>query len=287
MPSSPYHTAAHLQGASSSALTSSGRTYDAKLVQREMLRLGTLAHQLPSAALSTVHNSASAASAALASASAHILPTSNSTATVIPSVSSTIGHAHGGAASISMGMTGNDGAAWAQLHVHVLPLFNHEQLQPPIEDLNALVQRHIKAVVSFPSRALATLENDAAELINSGMITLNTKLTGVEDDKLVLLPLQTSEVLIGLYRTPKSHRPSSPTQESAQMVTSTPCSPIDVRTIALRAFRDKIIVPVAPRLEARLLAMFRREGPVVGSASNGSSLGTEATGYQPPRLQQM
>ena len=34
-----------------------------------------------------------------------------------------------------------------------------------------------------PSRALATLEVDVAELINSGMITLNSKLSGVEDDK--------------------------------------------------------------------------------------------------------
>ena len=36
-----------------------------------------------------------------------------------------------------------------------------------------------------PSRALATLEVDVAELINSGMITLNSKLSGVEDDKLI------------------------------------------------------------------------------------------------------
>lgn len=67
------HRAAHLQGASSSALTSSGRTYDAKLVQREMLRLGTLAHQLPSAALATLSNS----TAALASASTLVLPSTD------------------------------------------------------------------------------------------------------------------------------------------------------------------------------------------------------------------
>jgi hypothetical protein len=54
------------------------------------------------------------------------------------------------------------------------------------EDLNVLVKRHIQSVVSAsPSRALATLENDAAELIAQGMVTVNAKLKGVEDEKLV------------------------------------------------------------------------------------------------------
>jgi hypothetical protein len=54
------------------------------------------------------------------------------------------------------------------------------------EDLNVLVKRHIQTVVSAaPSRALATLENDAAELIAQGMVTVNAKLKGVEDEKLV------------------------------------------------------------------------------------------------------
>lgn len=54
------------------------------------------------------------------------------------------------------------------------------------EDLNILVKRHIQSVVSsYPSKALAMLENDASELIASGMVTLNAKLTGIDDDKLV------------------------------------------------------------------------------------------------------
>ena len=54
------------------------------------------------------------------------------------------------------------------------------------EDLNALVKRHIQGVVSAaPSKALATLEHDASALISSGMVTLNAKLTGIDDDKLV------------------------------------------------------------------------------------------------------
>lgn len=54
------------------------------------------------------------------------------------------------------------------------------------EYLNVFVKRHIQAVVAAaPSRALASLENDAVELIAQGMVTLNAKLKGVEDEKLV------------------------------------------------------------------------------------------------------
>lgn len=54
------------------------------------------------------------------------------------------------------------------------------------EDLNILVKRHIQTVVSAsPSKALSTLELDASELIASGMVTLNAKLMGVDDEKLL------------------------------------------------------------------------------------------------------
>lgn len=36
-----------------------------------------------------------------------------------------------------------------------------------------------------PSKALTNLENDVSELIASGMVTLNAKLNGIDDDKLV------------------------------------------------------------------------------------------------------
>ena len=36
-----------------------------------------------------------------------------------------------------------------------------------------------------PAKALTTLENDVSELIASGMVTLNAKLNGIDDEKLV------------------------------------------------------------------------------------------------------
>jgi hypothetical protein len=54
------------------------------------------------------------------------------------------------------------------------------------EDLNTLVKRHINTIVSSsPSKALATLDGEVAELISLGMVTLKAKLVGIDDDKLV------------------------------------------------------------------------------------------------------
>lgn len=38
-------------------------------------------------------------------------------------------------------------------------------------------------ISSVPSKALATLEKDATELIANGMVTLSAKLSGIEDGK--------------------------------------------------------------------------------------------------------
>ncbi|KAK0498408.1 HbrB-like-domain-containing protein [Armillaria luteobubalina] len=243
-----------------------GRTYDSKLVTREMHRLGNLAHLPPA-----------------------------------PSVSSLSLPAPGAMAQVSMASTsGSD--PWGTLHVHILPLFNGEPLRIPIENLNMLVKAHIATAASSPSKALATLEHDTSELIGSGMRTLNAKLTEQEDDKLVgriveiwgffwdqvlpyvegaLLPLQTDPLLSSLYRTPK--RPSSPSRQNNKGSISTSLGAslqlstqhIDVRAVALRSFRDKVILPLAPRLKARLSMVNRQDNF------------QETPGYQQPRLQQM
>ncbi|KAF7375994.1 hypothetical protein MSAN_00014000 [Mycena sanguinolenta] len=217
-------------------------TYDPKLVSREMHRLGNHAGLAP----------------ALSQA---------------PSVTSLALPAPGSMAQVSLASTASTDP-WGALHVQVLPLFNREPLRIPIEDLNGLVKRHIQTVVSSsPSRAITTLEQNAGELIASGMVTLNSKLTGIDDETLirglvetwslfwdevltylegVLLPLRTDPLISSLSRS-KPHRPSSPRQTSKSKLpfmngSSLPTNYIDVRTIALRSFRDKIVVPLAPRL---------------------------------------
>ncbi len=58
--------------------------------------------------------------------------------------------------------------------------------------MNALVKRHIQTVVtSTPKSALNKLETDASELISAGMVTLNAKLMGVQDNKLIACVVET------------------------------------------------------------------------------------------------
>ncbi|KAJ6495567.1 HbrB-like-domain-containing protein, partial [Mycena vitilis] len=248
-----------------------GRTYDSKLVSREMHRLGNLAH-LPAGLAPGLSQA--------------------------PSVTSLALPAPGSMAQVSLASTAS-ADPWGTLHVQVLPLFNGEPLRIPIEDLNMLVQRHIQTVVSSaPSKAIAALEHDAAELIASGMVTLNSKLAGTDDNTLirrvvevwsffwdqvltyvegVLLPMHTDPLVSTLYRG-KPHRPSSPRQTSKgniafSMNGGLPSNYIDVRTIALRSFRDKVVVPLAPRLKACILNRQEKE--------NAQDTATQ------PRLQQM
>ncbi|RIA89324.1 HbrB-like protein, partial [Glomus cerebriforme] len=68
---------------------------------------------------------------------------------------------------------------WGSLVVKVLPLFNGEGLKLCIEDLNDLVRRCMN------DRPLHSLYDDINELLESGMFTLNGKLRGVPDEKLV------------------------------------------------------------------------------------------------------
>ncbi|KAK2467798.1 hypothetical protein APHAL10511_000093 [Amanita phalloides] len=251
--------------------TSHNRTYDSKLVTREMHRLGVSSPLAPS----------------IASA-----PSTSSLALPPPSII---------APTISQSSS-ND--PWRSLHVHVLPLFNGEPLRIPIEDLNTLVKRHIQTVVSSsPPRALVTLEQDTSELIASGMVTLNAKLMEIEDEKLVarvveiwgffwdnvltyvegvLLPLQTDPLLSSLYRPPKAHnRATSPPRQSvpqtmlSSSINNVSPTHIDVRSIALRSFRDKVILPLFERLYARLALPNRQDNF------------QESAAHHQPRLQQM
>ncbi|KAJ7599358.1 HbrB-like-domain-containing protein [Mycena floridula] len=249
-----------------------GRTYDGKLVSREMHRLGNI---LPGTGLvNSISQAPTAAAGIPAPGAMHV-------------------HAAMSQANVAAA-SGSD--PWGALHVHVLPLFNGEPLRIAIEDLNILVKRHISSTISSsPGKAVQNLENDAAELIASGMVTLNAKLSNLEDDKLVgrvveiwgffwdqvltyiegvLLPLQTDPLLLSLHRTPK--RPSSPSRsaQKSSAANAATSNQIDVRTVALRSFRDKVILPLASRLYTRLASFSKQET-------------FQDSSYQQPRLQQM
>lgn len=118
----------YVQSVTASALAAAGRTYDGKLIAREMARYGALAH--PPTALPTI-----GLSGASPSASTLALSTSGGTAGTsagaIPS-GHTHGHGHGHGHGPGSGYGLGADSAWAQLHVLVLPLFNYEQLSKPM-----------------------------------------------------------------------------------------------------------------------------------------------------------
>ncbi|KAJ7039251.1 HbrB-like-domain-containing protein, partial [Mycena alexandri] len=204
-----------------------------------------------------------------------------------PSVTSLALPAPGSMAQVSLASSSSD--PWDAVH----------PLRIPIEDLNQLVKRHISTVVSAsPSKAVATLEHDAAELIAQGMVTLNSKLSGIDDSLLVRRVVEVwsffwdqvltyvegvlllfnsivscsrctpTRLLSTLYRG-KPHRPSAVFNFTATMAPNY----IDVRTVALRSFRDKVIVPLAARLRTCIVNREEKE--------NAQDTATQ------PRLQQM
>lgn len=139
--------------------------YDAKLMAREMDRLGLASHS-------------------------SVIPSTNVSTLSLPLSSQPLPALTAGSSSV-LPSTTSDTAPYQQLHVHVLPLFNSENLKVPIEDLNNLVKQHIQAVISrAPSRALAALEQDVKDLVNMGMITLNAKLQGLEEETLLTRVVQ-------------------------------------------------------------------------------------------------
>ncbi|KAF9245042.1 HbrB-like-domain-containing protein [Melanogaster broomeanus] len=269
----------------SSSAVSKGHTSPSKPSSTQMHRLGTFAGLTPALA-QTLSSSASASTLTLAPS------ISSTTATLVPE------HVAQPYANVP-----DKDNPWGTLHVHVLPLFNEEPLRVPIEDLNALVRRHIQTVVTTsPSRALTTLATDARELIGAGMVTINAKLTGLSDELLmtrlveqwsffwdhilpyvegVLLPFQTDQLLTSLLRTAKQHRSSSPTRQGAKIAPTLPSSlaafspTIDVRSVALCAFRDRVVFPLHGRLHTLLSPPQTKE--------TLARLGQ----YRQPRLQQM
>jgi hypothetical protein len=125
----------------------------------------------------------------------HPTPTSHSGSSGVPAMASAASASSISLATASsMAAIDSRGAAaaaspdnpWASLHLHVLPLFNGEPLRYPIEDLNTLVRKHLRAVVSrSPSRAISMLEGDVVELVKTGMLNLNAKLSNLDDEKLI------------------------------------------------------------------------------------------------------
>ncbi|KAK6500743.1 hypothetical protein TWF506_003507 [Arthrobotrys conoides] len=148
---------------------------------------------------------------------------------------------------------------WPLLKSRVLPLFNGEGLRTPVEDLNKLVIVHIKHQVD--KKAAILLIDDIQSLLEHGMALLDNTLSKLTDVRLiprlvelwnfvfstvlpyfeaVFLPLQQefkgNGTILGLG--------------GAREVWGTPDQRLDLRRMALIAYRDSIILPLYTRLHA-------------------------------------
>ena len=142
-----------------------GRTYESKLVSREMHRLGNFAYLNPAP---FTHPPSSSTGLPQSSGS----PWGALTIHVSPSLDGEVLRVP---VQVSMGYFQES---------HRFLVFS--------KGLNTLRKRHIQSVVSAaPLKAKAPLEYNTSALILSGMVILSAKLTGMNDDKLISRVVET------------------------------------------------------------------------------------------------
>ncbi|SPO25498.1 uncharacterized protein UTRI_03080_B [Ustilago trichophora] len=82
---------------------------------------------------------------------------------------------------------GSSSDTWQMICIRVLPLFNGEALRTSIEELNEMVSLHVrKTLERSQAHAIESLTLDLISLASTGTLTLNSKLQGLEDTRLLL-----------------------------------------------------------------------------------------------------
>ncbi|EXX69845.1 Bit61p [Rhizophagus irregularis DAOM 197198w] len=138
-----------------------------------------------------------------------------------------------------MEQSGQQHDTWGSLAVKVLPLFNGEGLKLSIEDLNELVRRCIN------DRSIQLLYDGINELLESGMFTLNGKLVGVPDEKLVSRLVELWSFYFGTV-IPYFEGVFLPLQIYNS---TTQQNQLSIRRLVLKSFRDHVILPMGNRIE--------------------------------------
>ncbi|KAI8378727.1 HbrB-like-domain-containing protein [Choanephora cucurbitarum] len=157
--------------------------------------------------------------------------------------------------------------AWQTLCVRVLPLFNGEGVQGAIEELNELLRRCITTSSTLDPQ----LYHDMESLLRDGMFTLNAKMFGVTDEKLLdrlveqwsfffTYALPYFEAVFLPLRTDVRYR----SQEEAEMW--------NVRTMALQSFRDNVILLQTKRLEDVFNKLFTDFGSSQNPAATAAKM---------------
>lgn len=134
------------------------------------------------------------------------------------------------------------GDAWQTLCVRVLPLFNGEGVQGAIEDLNELLRRCLSESIT------PKFYRDIEALLRDGMFTLNAKMFGVTDEKL-LDRLVEQWSFFFTYALPYFEAVFLPLRTDVRYRSPDEAEMWNVRNMALRSFRDNVILLQTKRLE--------------------------------------
>ncbi len=82
---------------------------------------------------------------------------------------------------------GTSSDTWQMICIRVLPLFNGEALRTSIEELNEMVSLHVRKTLDrSQAHAIESLTLDLISLTSTGTLTLNSKLQGLDDSRLLL-----------------------------------------------------------------------------------------------------
>ncbi|KAL9545737.1 hypothetical protein MBANPS3_007009 [Mucor bainieri] len=152
------------------------------------------------------------------------------------------------------------GDAWQTLCVRVLPLFNGEGVQGAIEDLNELLRRCLADSIT------PKFYRDIEALLRDGMFTLNAKMFGVTDEKL-LDRLVEQWSFFFTYALPYFEAVFLPLRTDVRYRSPDEAEMWNVRNMALRSFRDNVILLQTKRLED-LTDVFNKLFTDFGSSQN-------------------
>lgn len=142
-------------------------------------------------------------------------------------------------------ITNENSDVWQALCVRVLPLFNGEGVKGAIEDLNELLRRCLTDPVS------PNLHRDIEALLRDGMFTLNAKLFGVSDEKLMDRLVEQWSFFFGNVL-PYFEATFLPLRIDVRYASIDDKEYWNVRNMALQSFRDHVILPLIKRLEGTL-----------------------------------
>ncbi|CEP13854.1 hypothetical protein [Parasitella parasitica] len=157
------------------------------------------------------------------------------------------------------------GDAWQTLCVRVLPLFNGEGVQGTIEDLNDLLRRCLSESIT------AKFYHDIEALLRDGMFTLNAKMFGVTDEKL-LDRLVEQWSFFFTYALPYFEAVFLPLRTDVRYRSPDEAEMWNVRNMALRSFRDNVILLQTKRLEDVFNKLFTDFGSSQNPAATAAKM---------------